>query len=212
MWCTRTWCEYAKYRANHAHPRLAHVVMHISDVVRSIEFYMKVLDLRLSDESGGVVAFLHGVHGSDHHMIAFAQSNSTAARRWPGRHADGRARSTAGCGLGRHVLGSKYFHYARDPRGSDAKCSADMDFNSANASRKLTRQTASVQEIGSRRKARLLSNRRSGSSSRSDGAKNRHCPGQRSNRSAGFCRLQNCDSAWPSSLKVQIGNLPNRRN
>lgn len=33
-----------------------------------------------------------------------------------------------GWGLGRHVLGSNYFHYVRDPWGSYAEYSFDMDF------------------------------------------------------------------------------------
>jgi hypothetical protein len=33
-----------------------------------------------------------------------------------------------GWGLGRHVLGSSYFHYVRDPWGSYAEYSCDMDF------------------------------------------------------------------------------------
>jgi catechol 2,3-dioxygenase len=34
----------------------------------------------------------------------------------------------AGWGLGRHVLGSNYFHYVRDPWGSYSEYSADMDY------------------------------------------------------------------------------------
>ena len=33
-----------------------------------------------------------------------------------------------GWGLGRHVLGSNYFHYVRDPWGSWSEYSADMDY------------------------------------------------------------------------------------
>ena len=46
----------------------------------AIQFYTRVLGLRLSDRSGDGIAFLHGIHGSDHHMIAFAHSNA------PGLH------------------------------------------------------------------------------------------------------------------------------
>ena len=35
---------------------------------------------------------------------------------------------TAGWGLGRHVLGSNYFHYVRDPWGSYCEYSADIDY------------------------------------------------------------------------------------
>jgi len=34
----------------------------------------------------------------------------------------------AGWGLGRHVLGSNYFHYVRDPWGSYSEYSCDMDY------------------------------------------------------------------------------------
>jgi hypothetical protein len=35
---------------------------------------------------------------------------------------------TAGWGLGRHVLGSNYFHYVSDPWGSYSEYSADIDY------------------------------------------------------------------------------------
>ena len=50
--------------------RLAHVLVFSTDVPRSIAFYSDVLGLRLSDRSGDVVAFMHGIHGSDHHLLA----------------------------------------------------------------------------------------------------------------------------------------------
>src|SRR5208283_2379456 len=57
--------------ARRTHPRrLAHILMFTTDVTKAIDFYSRALGLRLSDRSGDGVAFLHGVHGSDHHMIA----------------------------------------------------------------------------------------------------------------------------------------------
>ena len=48
------------------------------------------------------------------------------------RHADGRPRRghgrLPGWGSGRHVLGSNYFHYVRDPWGSYAEFSFDIDY------------------------------------------------------------------------------------
>jgi hypothetical protein len=35
---------------------------------------------------------------------------------------------TRGWGLGRHVLGSNYFHYVQDPWGSFAEYSCDIDY------------------------------------------------------------------------------------
>jgi catechol 2,3-dioxygenase len=73
-------------------------------------------------EAGGVIAFLHGIHGSDHHMVAFAKSDGPGShhRSWDvgsvndigvgaAQMADNRF--SAGWGIGRHVLGSNYFHY-----------------------------------------------------------------------------------------------------
>jgi len=37
-----------------------------------------------------------------------------------------------GWGLGRHVLGSNYFHYVRDPWGSYSEYSADIDYVPSN--------------------------------------------------------------------------------
>jgi catechol 2,3-dioxygenase-like lactoylglutathione lyase family enzyme len=122
--------------------RMAHVLLFARNVPATLAFYTKVLGLRLSDEAGGVIAFLHGVHGSDHHMVAFAKSDG------PGFHhcswdvgsvndiGVGTAQMadkgfTAGWGLGRHVLGSNYFHYVRDPWGSYCEYSCDIDYVSA---------------------------------------------------------------------------------
>jgi catechol-2,3-dioxygenase len=119
--------------------RLSHVLLFAADVASQIAFYCSVLGLRLSDRSGDIIAFLHGAHGSDHHLIAFAKSN---ARGWhhcswdvPTIEAVGlgwrqmsRAGYSRGWGLGRHVLGSNYFYYVEDPWGSFCEYSADIDF------------------------------------------------------------------------------------
>jgi hypothetical protein len=60
--------------------RLAHMLVFTRDIPRAIRFYGEVLGLRLSDRSGDMIAFMHGVHGSDHHMIAFVKSEG------PGLH------------------------------------------------------------------------------------------------------------------------------
>ena len=60
--------------------RLAHVLLFTRDVEKAVQFYTRTLGLRLSDRSGDGIAFLHGIHGSDHHMIAFVKSNA------PGLH------------------------------------------------------------------------------------------------------------------------------
>ncbi|BDB28673.1 VOC family protein (plasmid) [Cupriavidus sp. P-10] len=124
--------------------RLSHVALFTPDVTRALDFYASALGLRLSDRSGDMVAFTHAPHGSDHHLVAFAAS---PARGW--HHASwdvasidqvgqGAAQMAAagyaeGWGTGRHVLGSNFFHYVRDPWGSFCEYSADMDYISAGA-------------------------------------------------------------------------------
>ena len=119
--------------------RLSHVLLFSPDVPRQVAFYESVLGLRLSDRAEDLIAFTHGRHGSDHHMIAFAKSE---AKGWhhcswavPGIEEVGRgadqmekAGFKAGWGTGRHVLGSNYFHYVQDPWGSFSEYSADIDY------------------------------------------------------------------------------------
>ena len=119
--------------------RFAHMLLFTTDVPRSIEFYGQVLGMRLSDRSADIIAFMHGIHGSDHHMPAFAKSSA------PGHHHTSwdvgtvndiglgalqmlNAGHEKGWGLGRHVLGSNYFHYVRDPWGSYCEYSCDIDY------------------------------------------------------------------------------------
>ena len=119
--------------------RRAHILVFVRDVPESIKFYSQVLGLRLSDESGGVIAFMHGIHGSDHHMVAFAKSEAPGLHHcsWdvPSIQDIGLGAMTMadsgyskGWGLGRHVLGSNYFHYVRDPWGSYSEYSCDIDY------------------------------------------------------------------------------------
>src|SRR3546814_9279802 len=46
-----------------------------TDVSGAIDYYEKTLGFRLSDRSGPAVAFLHGPHGSDHHLLALVMSD-----------------------------------------------------------------------------------------------------------------------------------------
>lgn len=118
--------------------RLSHAAFFTPDIDVTLDFYTRVLGLRLSDRSGPA-AFLHGIHGSEHHMIAFVQSTAPGYHHsaWDVGSIDdvgvgaaqmARAGHVAGWGLGRHVLGSNYFHYVRDPWGSFAEYSFDIDY------------------------------------------------------------------------------------
>ncbi len=132
--------SHARSRAPFVRPRrLAHILLFSSDVGRSIRFYHRVLGLRLSDRSGDGVAFMHGIHGSDHHMIALAKSDGPGLHHlsWDvgSIHEVGLGAMqmadrgfSDGWGMGRHVLGSNYFHYVRDPWGSYSEYSSDIDY------------------------------------------------------------------------------------
>lgn len=95
--------------------------------------------MRLSDHSGEGIAFAHGAHTSDHHLLAFAKSHGPGLHHssWVVDHLDDvglgmeqmrAAGYNEGWGLGRHVIGSNFFYYARDPWGSFAEFSYDIDF------------------------------------------------------------------------------------
>lgn len=129
----------ARSKADPVRPRrLSHVLKFTPDVARMIDFCEHVLGIRLSDKSADLVAFLHSAHGSDHHMIAFAKSDGPGLHHtsWDvgsidevggGSEQMRQAGFTEGWGVGRHVLGSNYFYYARDPWGSFAEYSFDID-------------------------------------------------------------------------------------
>jgi catechol 2,3-dioxygenase-like lactoylglutathione lyase family enzyme len=119
--------------------RLSHFALYTSDVGAAIDYYETTLGLKLSDRSGPFVAFLHGVHGSDHHMLALVKSDHPGMHHvsWDvGSFQDvglgygqmARAGYTRGWGVGRHVLGANYFYYVRDPWGSYCEYSADIDY------------------------------------------------------------------------------------
>lgn len=126
--------------ADLVHPRrLGHVLLFASSVDASVRFYTEALGLGLSDRSRDIVAFMHGVHGSDHHLLAFAGSNGPGFHHssWDVASVDEVGRGSKqmadqgykqGWGLGRHVLGSNYFHYVGDPWGSYAEYSCDIDY------------------------------------------------------------------------------------
>ncbi len=132
----------APYRRNAGRElpqRLSHILMFTPDVDRAVAFYTRILGLRVSDRSGDLIAFLHGVHGCDHHLMAFVKSDGPGLHHlsWDvpslaaiglGAMAMADKGFSHGWGLGRHVLGSNYFHYVRDPFGSWCEFSADIDY------------------------------------------------------------------------------------
>lgn len=126
--------------APRVHPRrLSHFALFCTDVNAGIDFYERTLGLRLSDKSEPIVGFLHGPHGSDHHLLALLKSSHVGMHHcsWDvGSIAEAGLGGTTmarhgykrGWGLGQHVLGANYFYYVGDPWGSFAEYSADIDY------------------------------------------------------------------------------------
>ncbi len=95
--------------------------------------------MRLSDRSQSAVAFAHCRGGSDHHVLALAQSSGIGFHHasfmvgTPDEVGVGGQRMiekghVRGWGFGRHAIGSNFFHYVRDPWGSYAEYYADIDY------------------------------------------------------------------------------------
>ncbi len=133
----------ASSKVDKVHPLyMSHVLIFTKDVETSLKFYAEVLGLRLSDSSGEEklgIAFMHSPHGSDHHLLAFLGDANYGFHHssWTVESIDkvglgmkqmDEAGHTYGWGVGRHVLGSNYFRYTRDPWGSYVEYSYDIDF------------------------------------------------------------------------------------
>ncbi len=119
--------------------RLGHVLRFSPNLDAQLDFYTRVLGMRLSDRSGSIVAFMHCEGGSDHHVFGFIASEK------PGFHhasfevgnvdeiGVGACRLIDkgyrnGWGFGRHVIGSNFFHYVRDPWNSLVEYFSDIDY------------------------------------------------------------------------------------
>src|SRR5690606_2160133 len=126
-------------RGKKARPlRLGHLIKFSPDVIESTRLYTEVLGMKVSDKSLDVLAFLRGSAGGDHHMVAFAKSTHTGLHHLSFEVSDLdeielgaqtllRAGYRDAFGLGRHVGGSNYFHYVRDPWNSLAEYFWDID-------------------------------------------------------------------------------------
>jgi catechol 2,3-dioxygenase-like lactoylglutathione lyase family enzyme len=120
--------------------RLGHTLRFTANLEKQLDFYTRVVGMKLSDRARDIVAFLRsGEGGSDHHVLGFIKSDR------PGYHhasfevgnvdevglgacrlIDKGYRN--GWGLGRHVIGSNFFHYIRDPWGSLVEYFCDIDY------------------------------------------------------------------------------------
>jgi catechol 2,3-dioxygenase-like lactoylglutathione lyase family enzyme len=118
--------------------RLGHTLLFTPQPARMTQFYTEVLGLRVSDTiHGDLVTFLNAGPG-DHHIFGFISSTHAgfhhASFEVPSIDAIAlgadrmRARGRApGWGLGRHTIGSNFFHYNPDPWGSWIEWFSDID-------------------------------------------------------------------------------------
>ena len=117
--------------------RLGHTLLFTAQSQQMTDFYTQVLGLAVSDRIRGLVTFLNAGPG-DHHIFGFIASSHPgfhhASFEVPSidaiaigadrMHAKGRE---AGWGLGRHTIGSNFFHYNPDPWGSWIEWFSDID-------------------------------------------------------------------------------------
>ncbi|WAP53792.1 VOC family protein [Streptomyces sp. S465] len=117
--------------------RLGHMLIFSTDLAASERFYGRVLGLRTSDRVRSMATFMNSGPG-DHHVFGFVPGTHPGLHHSSWEVADidqiaMGARSMAeaghadGWGLGRHTLGSNFFHYIKDPWGSWIEYSSDMD-------------------------------------------------------------------------------------
>jgi len=117
--------------------RLGHSLIFTAQPEVMTAFYVDVLGLQLSDRIPGKVTFLNAGPG-DHHVFGFLNSTHSGfhhasfevpsidaiaigADRWRS------AGRPTGWGLGRHTIGSNFFHYSPDPWGSWIEWFSDID-------------------------------------------------------------------------------------
>ena len=119
--------------------RLGHVLQFTTDIEAKIDFYTRLLGMKVSDRIGPGIAFMYIPGGSDHHVVALAQSDA------PGlHHASFEMGNVDEIGLeaahmidkghrhhwgfGRHVVGSNFFTYFRDPWDGLVEFFSDIDY------------------------------------------------------------------------------------
>ena len=118
--------------------RLGHLIKFTPDVPRATRFYTEVLGMKVSDQAADLLAFLRCSNGGDHHTLGLNKSSHTGVHHLSfevgtldeielGARRLIEKGYTHGLGPGRHVAGSNFFHYIRDPWNGLAEYSWDMD-------------------------------------------------------------------------------------
>lgn len=119
--------------------RLAHMALFVSNLDKSLDFYMRTLGVYLADRSADVIAFTYGRHGCDHHLVAMVQSEGGGLHHcsWEVNDVEhlgliSEQTRMAGhsnqWGIGRHVLGSNWFNYIEAPGGGWWEASFNIDY------------------------------------------------------------------------------------
>ncbi|WP_020124132.1 VOC family protein [Streptomyces canus] len=117
--------------------RLGHMLIFSTDLDASEAYYTRTLGLRASDRIRGMATFMNSGPG-DHHVFGFVPATHPGLHHSSWEVADidqiamgaqtmAAAGHSHGWGLGRHTLGSNFFHYIQDPWGSWIEYSSDMD-------------------------------------------------------------------------------------
>jgi catechol 2,3-dioxygenase-like lactoylglutathione lyase family enzyme len=143
-----------------ARPRkLGHLLKFSTDVNRDVRFYTEMLGMKVSDRIGDKeVAFLRCGGDSDHHTLAIALSATSGLHHlsWEMGNLDqlqlcAERMIAAGYkdawGVGRHIYGSNYFHYVRDPWMGLCEFYWDIDFIPENADWTVEVADASGEEL-----------------------------------------------------------------
>jgi catechol 2,3-dioxygenase-like lactoylglutathione lyase family enzyme len=141
--------ETVRPQAGPAHVmRLGHVALHVADLGASIDFYSRLLGLKIADtyymgdEANRIAAFLRcglGDAFTDHHTIAMVQIPkpgfdhvSFEVLDWDDLmlghdHMRQTGKYKHSWGIGRHIDGSNIFDYWRDPFGAKVEHYVDGD-------------------------------------------------------------------------------------
>ncbi|SER73367.1 Catechol 2,3-dioxygenase [Pseudomonas sp. NFACC02] len=131
-------CDLASSSRQASPLRLGHLIKFSPDVDRSVAFYTQVLGMKVSDKAADILAFLRFGCGGDHHALGLAKSSHSGLHHLSFEVMDideielGAQNLIAkgytnAFGLGRHVGGSNYFHYIRDPWNSLVEYFWDID-------------------------------------------------------------------------------------
>lgn len=118
--------------------RLGHVLVFTPDVLRSVDFMTEALGMGLADRAQDVIAFCCCRKDSDHHVVAFAKSPAIGFHHTSFQVSDPDEVGRGGAallakagkgdwGVGRHTIGSNFFHYIQDPWGSWFEYYCDID-------------------------------------------------------------------------------------